>query len=231
MRKTTDNVIFNYDVDDSFLIDELSTFINDNKNRICNFFNIDIDNYKPIINIISKKEELDNIYRKDNSLNITDDVPKWLIGLKSSNMEIYYLSINDYNNTTHAFKKEDYAIHFDMYKKTLLHEYIHYINHMFCKKNNCQYSIKCLSEGIAQYLSNQNNNTKFDFNYNLEDIINSNNCYEGWYLVTKYIIENYTHEFFLELLKNKDDAEQFIRNSYKEIENYYLNLKVSKLNK
>ena len=66
-------------------------------------------------------------------------------------MEIYYLSINDYKNTSHT-------IDFDMYKKTILHEYVHYVNRLFCIKNNCNFSTKYLSEGIATYLSKQNEN-------------------------------------------------------------------------
>ena len=224
-KRITDSVIFNYKEEDSLLINELESFINDNKKRICDFFNINVENNKPIINIIDKKNKLDDIHRKFNNLKSNVEVPKWLIGLSGPDMQIYQLSINDYDNTSHAFKKEEYEINLLKYKKTMLHEYIHYINRLFCKENNSDFSIKCLREGIAQYLSGQKDNDLLEFNYSLEDILNGNSCYNGWYLVTKYIVENYPHEMFLELSKDKNKAEDFIRNSYIQIKDYYLETK------
>ena len=222
MKKIAKSAVFNYEKDDSSLVEKVSEFINDNQDRICSFFNITIDDNKPIINIIDKKENLDVIYRKYNGLKDKDKVPSWIVGLSSSDMQIYYLSLNDYCNTSHAFKKEDYEVQLDMYKKIILHEYIHFINRIFCKKNNCSFSIKCLAEGVAQYLSNQNEGVKLRFNYSLNDILYSNNCYNGWYLTTKYIIEKYPHKYFLELLKDRNKAERFINISYNKIQDYYI---------
>ena len=231
MNKITDSAIFNYEINDELLIEELSDYIDEYKDTIYNFFDINISDKKPIINIVDKKEKLDEIHKKFNNLKDTDEVPKWIVGLSTSDMQIYYLSINDYDNTSHAFKKENYKMHLDMYKKTILHEYVHYVNRLFCQKNNCSFSIKCLSEGIAQYLSNQNSDSILQFNYSLNDILTSNNCYNGWYLVTKYIIEKYSHELFLDLLKDKNRAESFIKKIYDEIKNYYLNLELEIDNK
>ena len=221
MKKITDSAIFNYEIDDRLLIEELSEYIDAHKDNVCSFFNINIGTEKPIINIINKKENLDKIHRKFNNLKDTDEVPKWLVGLSASDMQIYYLSINDYKNTSHNFKKKDYKIYLDMYKKTIVHEYVHYVNRLFCKKNNCSFSIKCLSEGIAQYLSNQKSDSVLKFNYSLSEILTSNQCYNGWYLVTKYIIEKYPRELFIDLLKDKNRAEKFIKDKYEEINNYY----------
>ena len=228
VKKTTDCAVFNYELDDSYLIEKISSFIQDNKDKVFSFFGINIDFNKPIINIINKKEKLDDIHRKFNDLEDTDEVPKWIVGFSSSDMQIYYLSINDYCNTSHAFKNEEYEVELDMYKKTILHEYIHYVNRLFCKKNNCSFSIKCLAEGVSQYLSDQKKDITLQFNYSLEDILNSNNCYNGWYLVTKYLIEKYPHELVLELLKDNKRAECFIKESYNKIKDYYLNLELKK---
>lgn len=229
MNKITDSAIFNYEFDDRFLVEKLSDYINEHKDNIYSFFNMNFDNEKPIINIINKKEKLDNIHRKFNNLKDTDEVPKWLVGLSASDMQIYYLSLNDYNSTSHAFKKENYEIQLEMYKKTILHEYMHYVNRLFCKKNNCSYSIKCLSEGIAQYLSNQKDDSAIQFNYSLNEILTSNNGYNGWYLVTKYILENYSHELVLELLKDGSRTEKFITEKYEEINNYYAEFKTKNI--
>ena len=87
----------------------------------------------------------------------------------------------------------------------------------FVKKNNCSFSIKCLSEGIAQYLSNQKSDSVLKFNYSLSEILTSNQCYNGWYLVTKYIIEKYPRELFIELLKDNNRAEKFIKDKYERL--------------
>ena len=55
-----------------------------------------------------------------------------------------------------------------------------------------------------------NDDKQIDFNYSLEDILRSSNCYNGWYLVTKYIVENYSHDKIIDLLLNKNKAEKFI---------------------
>ena len=64
-----------------------------------------------------------------------------------------------------------------------------------------------------------------DVNYDLDDILNSNDCYNDWYLITKYIIDKYPKAFLLDLLKDRNKAHDFLKNEYKEIKNYYLNFK------
>ena len=110
----------------------------------------------------------------------------------------------------------------EKYKKVILHEFIHYVNQYFCKLNNCNFSCKYLAEGIAQYLSGQNDNKLLKLNYSIDDILNSNNCYNGWYLVTKFIIENYSRDFFLELLKDREKSNRFLKKIFSDIKKYYL---------
>ena len=219
MKKETNNAIYIYDVEDKSLIDEISIFMDDNSKRIIDFFELDnID--KPLINIVKSKEELDKIFVKFNKPK--EEVPKWLIGMSTSDMNIYCLSLNDYKNTTHAFKEEEYDKALNNYKKTVLHEYIHYVNRCFCKLNNSEFSIKYLSEGIASYFSNQKEDIIINFDYSINDLLNSNNCYDGWFLITKYIIEKYPKKILLELLINKNKAKEFLENKYIEIKNYYI---------
>lgn len=221
MKKVTKNAIFEYEKDDSSLVIELARYIDDNAKRIYDFFEMNESIEKPVINIIQSKKELDEIHRRFNDLDSTVDVPKWIIGFSSSDMQIYYLSLNDYKNTSHAFDKSDYDIQLISYKKTILHEFIHYVNRYFCKINNCEFSSKFLAEGVAQYLSKQNEGIVLNFNYSLDDILNSNNCYNGCYLVTKYIIEKYPSKYMLDLLKDRNKAKHFLEKSYESIKEYY----------
>ena len=204
MQKETSNIIINFNDKDNSLIDDLSNYLDIHLDDIYNFF--DVSKEKPIINIISTKLEFDNNYKKIKNLDYNYEVPKWVVGLSHDN-EIDFLSLNDYQNTSHNPNLEEY-------KKTLLHECIHYVNGLFCQKYNVDYSIKCLSEGIATYLSKQKINVT---SFTLDDLLNNSNCYYGWYLITKYILENNSHEFFLDLLKDNKKAKEYIKEIYKVI--------------
>ena len=148
------------------------------------------------------------------------------MGLSTSNMEIYCVSFNDYKNTSHCFSDSEYEEYLEKYEKIILHEYIHYVNKLFCKINNCSPSMKYLSEGIAVYLSGQKDNEKVSFTSSMNDVINCNNCYNEWYLIVKYIIDNYNQDFFLELLKDKAQANNFLINNFDNIKTYYSSLNI-----
>lgn len=221
IKKTFENALFEYESKDEKLILELNDYINKNVSYIYNFFGNDIKHEIPIIHIISTKRELDTIYRERNEIREDQEVPNWLIGF-AGNEDIYYLSLDDYKNTVHSFKPEDYEMKLLFFKKTIIHEYVHFINKLFNKKYNVPLTIKCLVEGIAQLLSGQNDDKQIDFNYSLEDILRSSNCYNGWYLVTKYVVENYSHDKIIDLLLNKNKAEKFIIDIYDDIRVYYI---------
>ena len=70
-------------------------------------------------------------------------------------------------------------------------------------------------------MSKQNEKEKLKFVCSLDDLLNDNNCYNGWYLVFKYIIHNYSHEFILELFKDDIKAQELITNIYDDIKKYY----------
>ena len=95
---------------------------------------------------------------------------------------------------------------------------------LFNKKYGVRLTSKYLVEGIAIVLSKQNENKNLYFNYSLDDILNSNNNYNGWYLVTKYIIDNYSQKFIMELFKDKEKSRMFLIEHFSEIKDYYLEL-------
>lgn len=220
MKKIFKNAIFEYDKEDEDLILDLNNYIDEHVDEIYYFFGNDVEREIPYIRIIRTKEEFDKLCRKYYEIYDNQPIPNWLIGF-TNNDGIFYLSINDYKSTSHAFKKEDYEENLDYYKKTIVHEYIHFVNILFCKKHNCYYTIKYLSEGVAQVLSKQNEKEKLKFVCSLDDLLNGTNCYNGWYLVFKYIINNYPQEFILELFKDDIKAQELITNIYDDIKKYY----------
>ena len=221
MKKIFKNAIFEYDKEEKYLILDLNNYIDEHVDEIYNFFGNDIDREIPYIRIITTKEELYKLYRHYHKLDESEQIPKWLIGF-TNNEGIFYLSINDYKNTDHAFEKEDYEINLEEFKKTIIHEYIHFVNILFCKKNKCHYTIRYLSEGVALVLSKQKEQNKI-FKFSLDDILNGRNCYNGWYLVFQYIINHYDQKLIIELFKDCNSAKKFITNIYDDIKNYYTN--------
>lgn len=202
MERITDYYKFTYSKSDEDLIIELEDYLNQKREDIFNFFDNSLQKEQVEINIIPTKKEYDEISKKIRGI---DSIPNWSIGISHDN-KIEYVSLHDYKNTAHAFEEDRYLEKLDYYKKTIVHEYVHFVGYLYLKKNNASDPLKYLNEGIATYLSGQKDNIIITFNYTLEDMLESKNNYDAWYLLTKYIIEKYGKEYFLELFRNRELA-------------------------
>ena len=201
-----------YEKQDEDLIKGLDEYLNKYAKDIYSFFNIS-ERKQAEINIIPTKKEYDEWIKENWNL---DEVPAWNIGNAYNNV-IRYVSLHDYKNTSHAFKPEDYIKALEDYNKTIVHEYVHFVTILYQIKNNISKPLRYLTEGIAQILSHQRDNTNNDFHYSLEDILESKDCYYGYYLMVKYILENYDKEYFFKLLNDKDFALEETPKIYKQI--------------
>ena len=96
-------------------------------------------------------------------------------------------------------------------------------------QNNCGPTAIYLREGIAIYLSKQKENIALDFNYSLEQILETDvnkRSYEAYYLVTKYLVENYDKDFVIELFKSNRQANEFLKNQlYNKTKEHYVSKK------
>ena len=189
-----------YEKQDEDLIKGLDEYINKEAENIYNFFDSTLERKQVEIHIIPTKEEYDNIVLKYRNI---DEVPKWDIG-NTHDSVITFISLKDYKNTSHAYILKNYNKALDYYNKAIVHEYVHFVSILYKKKNNIKHTTRYLEEGIAQYLSHQKENLKLEFKYSLEDIYESKSSYDGFYLMTKYILDNYGKEYFLKLLTNKE---------------------------
>jgi len=215
MEKNTLYAKFIYNEEDEELVNSLENSLNENGQKIFDFFDSSLERTPLEIKIIPTKKEYDELNKKRRGV----EIPKWSIGTFYDNT-IEYVSLNDYKNTTHAFPKEKYNEALDYYKKTIIHEFTHYVLFLYIKKYNNVSPLKYLNEGIAQYLSGQRDNMKYEFNYSLDDIL-GNNCYPGWYLMTKYIIEKYGKEYFLKLVIDSKLATDETPRIYEEAKKYF----------
>ena len=212
MQKICKTAIFDFQEKDQGLIDELSKFLDENAKIALDFFEIEMPKDKVQINIIPSKEEFDNVFKSSRSLSKDYQVPSWLRGTCRDGV-ITYLSIHGYNGTTHAFDEKDYEKALEDYKKTILHEYVHFINENFNKQKNCSYTEKYLVEGIATYLSGQKEGQNLQLTASKEKILNPRNYYyNDYYLLTKYLVENYDKPFVLELFQSSRMAREFLTN-------------------
>lgn len=226
MKKESRFAVFNFESKDAKLIDELSVYLDNNAEQILNFFDLDInpEKNKLHINIIQNKQSFDECYNKDHNLPQKQMVKDWVIGYYNrKNNKIVYLSLNDYKSTAHAGLLQDYDKALDYYKKTILHEFVHYANHLYCNKKGCGYTSKYLAEGLAGYLSRQREDIT-TFNFTLEDVLSHQKpCYDGWRLITKYLVEHYSKKFVLELVEDHQKFEDFLKKKlYAKAKNQYL---------
>ena len=207
MNKKSKYVTYNYSSLDESIINDIICYNDENIDNILDFF--DLDSVSGVNVYIKTKNDFDEIVKSIRKNDL--EVPKWMVGLSDYNGNIYCVSLNDYKNTSHSIVLSNYDNALLEYKKMIIHEIVHHVNIEFCNKMNYPTPPKYLSEGIAQVLSNQKEKLKNVFNYSLEDILHSDNCYNGWYLLTKYILNNYSKEYYLSLFKNNEYANTEIK--------------------
>ena len=219
MEKISKYANFEFNESDSDLIDILSDYLDNNVKEIFDFFKI-IPNKKVKIILISTKKEYDKIFKEKHKF--TSPSSRGFC----KNGTIYYLSFYDYKNTSHSYIDSEKQEALEDFKRTLIHEYVHYINELFNKKHNCSYTAKYLVEGIAIYLSHQKDNKNIEFNFTLDMLFDKNYPYSAYYLITKYLIENYDKSFVLELFQSSRQANEFLKQElFGKTKDYYTKTK------
>lgn len=222
MRKECKSAVILFEDVDRELAEILAKYLDDNAQRIYDFFEIKPSKEKAKINIIPTKKAYDELYRAMYNLPVDYKVEKWKIGTCKDG-EITYLSIHDYKNTSHKFDEEGFDKALLQYKKTILHEYVHFVNEKFNQIHGCTDTEKYLLEGIATYLSGQNEDVTLPLTLTKDEILDeNNNYYNDYYLLTKYLVENYNKTVILQVLKNKSFARGVLENDlYDKAQEFY----------
>lgn len=195
-----------YTDNDIAYIDRMLEDIDAEAERILSFFNINNYNEKFHLILIPTKKEFSNTIRE--LIHFEDD--QYGIGFVKDRI-MYCLSYLDYKSTYY----KDY--NYDDFIKTIIHEFIHAC-HSYVKKGM---SIRCINEGLACYLSNQyDNNKELTFDASLEDLINDKMVnYDNYYLLMKYIFENYEREYIDKIIYDKIFAREEIVKIYNRFNN------------
>lgn len=209
MKYENDLFIINYNECDKEHIDELISYLNKEAYKIMNFFNLKKLDKKCIIKFYSTKKDFDyNAYYKV----YNEQSPDFAIGFANKGI-IYYVSYSDYKNIE-KHKNDS----FDYFKKTLVHEFVHHCNYLYTNIWN-----RPLCEGLAVYLSGQQENNMYEFNISKENLFFGRINYRQYYMFVKYIIENYSNDYFLKLLSDENFQNKNLDIFYDEANEYYRN--------
>ncbi len=212
MRKETKFAIFDFEKEDADLIDYLASYLDNNAKVALDFFEVKVPKEKIHIKIMPTKKEYDEYYKVLYALPKDTKLKGWMVGTYNfEKNQIVYLSLHDFKSTTQSLKDAPFDEALIDYQKTILHEYVHYANGLFRKKYNCSYPEKYLSEGIATYLSGQYDASTLNFDFEIEDVLDNNkNIYYSYYILTKYLVENYKKDYVLEVFKSSDASKKLL---------------------
>ncbi len=214
MIKEGKYAVFEYEEQDGDLIDGLVAHIDSKAEEIYIFFDLKPSNEKVHYKIFPTKKDFDSFYKQIRNLDANCDLPNWLVGCVPEKNKIFMVSFHDYKNI--ESHKNDKST---SYKKTALHEFVHTVNNKFNEKHAGSVTAKFFREGIACYLSGQYEGAKlkFDgslvkFDGSLDNLLSGKDeKYYNYYLLAKYLVENYDKNFVLFLFKNRNKAIAFLK--------------------
>lgn len=208
MKIESDKLIINYTNNDKKYIKTLEEKLDKNINKIMNFFDIKNINNKIEINILENKEIFDIEYKK----HYNKESNEWNRSFIDNS--VYILSYKDYRDTIF------YRDTFDEFVNSVLYE----ITQILYKNRNNDLSMKYINEGLKIYFSNMfddiDSNKKFDCDK--DKITNEIDIdYIDYYMIMKYIINNYKRDFLLKLIDDKSFAYDNVDKIYKDCVNFY----------
>ena len=210
MRTEALYATYEYDESENDLVMDCALYLDQNAKYVYDFFGIEPNpKDKAAVHIIPTKKEFDEIYRRINKKDDSYEVPSWVIGIAPD--EIYSLSINDYKSTSHAFAPSERDKAVSNYKKTLVHEFVHFVHKRFNEKHGQKYGRAYLSEGLACSLAEQYAEKQSSFSVSVEDFLKGNATYNQYKMAMDYMLNNYGRDFVLELLLNNDKADEFVK--------------------
>ncbi len=199
-----------YNKDDLEYIEDFKKEIEKYYDSILYFFNLDkLDRNIKIKfwnNVTEFRNYFDNLMKKDNI-----KTKPWVVGRTTSNEKESRIDLLSYKESIKCQGHEKETIH-DLLKVGI-HELVHFVQFDY---NHHTDVMTWLSEALATNLSDQYENKEVYFNTTLEDIINGKSKYGNYYLMGKYLLENYDKEYILKLVKDNELLKQETPKIFKE---------------
>lgn len=217
MQIKCENITINYTEQEKEYINEFLENVIKKSKAILEFFNLKKLEY-PVT--ITFWDDLNNYRKKRNEQlkKYNRTVPLWEVGCAYSNeKKEHIIEILSLNERRKCEKHE-----FDRLNDIFLvgvHEYIHACHSEF---KDYKETLTYINEGLATLLSNQfKENKNYQINFTKEELLMAKTNYYNYYLIMKYIIENKSKEYILELIKNKEMQEKELDIIYDEFKNKY----------
>ncbi len=184
-------------------IDFISKIIDENSEKIVNFFELDNYDEKTYVKLFSSLEEFKKYYKEVHGKEPRD----WVCGF-AINKNVYTLTLNEYRKTrTHENHNVNALI------KLILHEFTHSV-HM---RRHSNITFRWISEGAATYLSGQYEDSN-KINCTYEEIINY--CaYSNYRFMFDYVLKKYGKEYILKLIDDEQLLEQETKRLFEETSN------------
>lgn len=167
---------------------------NDRFQGIMKFFNLQNLSNKAIIKIWDNYEEFSDFWKEKYH---QETSPNTLTGFC---YEHNHIEIVDLANYIEIKKIKNQDVNFDDWYNLMIHEFTHY-----CTKEYTNYTLgsKWIQEGLAINLSHQRF-YNFIITSSLEEIQNNKCTYDDAYTLINYLLKNYSHEFVLDFLLDKN---------------------------
>ena len=175
-------------------------YLKNNIDNVWNFFELEKESIS--IKITDSYDQFKEIFMSNFNFKPNEYTCGFIL---DNSKKIIVLNYNDY------IKKHDDEK--DAYLKIILHEYVHVVHSIFCKKN---YPCKCIREGIATYLSNQYKIHSIK-EIPKEYLLSDNLSYVYYHNITKLLIENLDRSTYLKILKNEIKPDEYLFDIYSKL--------------
>ena len=196
-----------YSEDDKY-IDDIIDKIETKASSIVSYFGIE---NMPVIKVIIKNDLEE--FRKDNAKAFgynVESVPDWACGFAKNNLiEVLayplYIKTKGHTNAT-----------IDNLINTILHEFVHSCHYQINKKN-----LTWVSEGLATNISGQHENSNFLLDASLDDIKTKTVNYSNYYLMFKYLLDNYDKDYIFKVISDYDLQNSITQEVYSSVSSLY----------
>lgn len=217
-----------YNENDSEYIDNLINYLKENYKKIMEFF--EIKNYDKNIKIKiwdSKESYRDYFNKKYKKYGYNKTVAPWEVG-RTHIDEYPRIDLILYKESLECQGHQNDTI--DNYIQMVLHEFVHVCHFIYNKETT---NVTWFSEGLATNLSHQSVyiNNPLTLDASLDEITNGKVFYQNYYAMVNYLLNNYSREEILELVKNKELLIKETPEIYEQTKMYINNIKHKKKEK
>lgn len=206
-KKELKYIKIEYNDEDISYIEELCDYVNQSCENIIMFFQL--KNFREKINV----RLWNNItsFRKHYKQVQTVEPKMWVCGFVN-NSYVEILSLNEYRKA----KTHENATLNDL-KYLIMHEFVHSCH----RKLTSEPTYYWLGEGIAVYLSHQQDECKKKFDMTLEQVKNGGPNYVNYYTMFDYVYKTYGKNYILDLIMNFELLKRDTPRLYEETKKMY----------